>query len=308
MRTLSIFFIFAFFLVTPFSSSAQILRKIKDAANRGVSRAVEKKVETEAEKMAMRQMEKVFRDMYPEDSVSGMDFGKILSGIKADVEVEPSYSFTGYSLMEITGKDEKGRDIDPVQIKSFFSTNEAFMGMEIENPEKKKGEGNSVMIYDFNRNATIILIESEGQRSRMAYGFDFEKMSAGLPEGTLADTTALEDYSFKKTGRSKVILGHSCAEYQMENEDGTADFWITEKPVHGTTAFWGGKNPYLTKRMKSQNDRYFKDLPEGNMLEMHFLSKKDKTVSTMKVLALDDNAPLVFNMDEYPSVFGSAYQ
>lgn len=306
MKTLSVFLVFFFFLVTPFSSSAQILKKIKDAANRGVSKAVEKKVETEAEKLAMRKLERAFRDIYPEDSVSGMDFGKIMSGIKADVEVESSYAFTGFSLMEITGKDEKGKDIDPIQVKSLFSTDEAFMGMEIENPEKR--EENTVIIYDFNRNATIILIDSEGQRSRMAYGFDFEKMSKGVSKTAVEDTNNLEDYSLKKTGRSKVILGYSCEEYQMENEDGTADFWISEKPIQGNNAFWGGKNPYMSKSMKNQNDRYFKDLPEGNMLEMNFQSKKDKTVSIIKVIALEENVPLVFTMDEYPSVFASANQ
>lgn len=307
MKTLSTFFVLFFFLVIPFYSSGQILRKIKDAANRGVSRAVEKKVETEAEKMAMRKMEKAFRDLYPEDSVSGMDFGKILSGITADVEVESSYPFTGYSLMEITGKDEKGKDIDPMEIKSLFSSNEAIMGMVIENPEKKKGEENSVMIYDFNRNATIILIESEGQKSRMAYGFDFEKMGEGLPEGEI-ESTEKDEFSFKKTGRSKVILGYTCEEYRMENEDGISDFWITDRAIQGKMAIGGGRNPYLSKKMKTQNNQSYKDLPEGNMLEMHFQSKKDKTVSNMKVIAMDENAPLVFLMDEYPSVFAATNQ
>jgi hypothetical protein len=87
MKKHSIFFVLIFLLLIPFSSSAQILKKVKEAANRGVSKAVEKKVEAEAEKMAMRKLEQTFRNMYPEDSLSGIDFGKIMSSIKTDIEV-----------------------------------------------------------------------------------------------------------------------------------------------------------------------------------------------------------------------------
>ncbi len=290
------------FVVNPFLAEAQIMNRLRNAAERGVTRAVEKTVENEAEKLAQRQLQKAFEGLYGEEGMPGMDWDKILSGISSDVEVADQYSFTGYTLLEITGKDGKGKDNDPMKMKSFLTEDVQVMGMEVDMDQgkKKKDEGTAIMIYDFARNASIILMESDGEKQRMAYGIDLAKISEGIESGDVEKT---DDFSFQKTGNTKTISGYNCEEYISDTEEGTGLYWITKDPIQGKNTFWGNENPFLTSKMKNSNPSYFNDMPKGNLMEMNYESKLDKSIMNMKVIEINDSKKQVFNMDEYPSVF-----
>ena len=54
------FIILLFFTSISFSTEAQILKKIQNAANRGVEKAIQQKVEKEATKITEKQLEKLF--------------------------------------------------------------------------------------------------------------------------------------------------------------------------------------------------------------------------------------------------------
>ena len=78
------FFCALAFLLTSFSANAQFINKIKNAAERGVSRAIEKKVESEMEKMARRKLDKMFKDVYGTDdpsTIPTVDFEKMMSSV-----------------------------------------------------------------------------------------------------------------------------------------------------------------------------------------------------------------------------------
>ncbi len=295
-----------FLLIFPFKTEAQLGSKLRQAAERGVTRAIEKTVENETEKIARRQLEKTFEGLYGDDvsGVPGMDISKILSGISEDVAVADSYSFTGFSTLEITGQDEKGKKMDPMTMKYFLSEDASIMGMEMNELDKKSKDGKAIMIYDMSRNASIILFESEGEKSRMAYGFDFEKIAEGLPENVRESTDEpIEDVKFKRTGNSKTLMGYACEEFVYEDEEGIATYWITKDPIQGKATFWGASNPHLTAKMKNQNAGYFQDMPQGHLMEVNFESRKDKTNMVMKVVELNDSQKQHFEMNDYPNMF-----
>lgn len=308
MKTIFNILFVCLLLIGPFSAQAQLLNRIKQAAEKGVSNAVEKKVESESEKIAMRQMEKALQNVYGEDfaNSSGMDFGKIMSGISADVETADAYDFSGFSIMEMKSKDEKGKESDPVILKSFFSADASIMAMEFEaDQKKKKSDGKMIMIYDLERNATIILMDNEGEKSSMAYGFDFAKMAEGInAEGINMEAIERDsdeiDYSFTKTGKTKTINGYFCEEYLVDNEDANMHYWITEKPITGSASIWGQNNPFVNAKMKNQQAHY-QNVPSGNILEMLFESKKDKSSAEILVKEINDNAIISFSMAEYPN-------
>ncbi|PSL06496.1 DUF4412 domain-containing protein [Cecembia rubra] len=290
------------FVTISISSEAQFLDRVKKAAERGVSKAVEKRIEAEAEKIAQRQLEKVFMGIYGPEGLPGMDIEKILSGIHADVPIGDQYDFTGYSTMLLTGLDEKGKPIEPMNLKSFFSDSDWVIGMEIEIKEKEKKDGTSVIIYDLERNASIILFDNEGQKSRLAYGYDFDKMASGMEKSSdeMNDERAL---NFIKTGKSKTILGYTCDEYQSEDEAGISSIWITELAVGNKSGFWEENNPVLAARMKNQNRKQFNHLPQGGMLELDYKSKKDKSEIQMTVTEINENSHQSFLMSDYQNVF-----
>lgn len=292
------------FLSTSVDTHAQFAKQLKRAAERGVSRAKERKVESEMEKLAVRQLNKVFKDVYGTDDmekIPGIDIGKILESIQNDIEVDESYDFTGYSVLEISGIDEKGKPIDPVILKSYLSENSNVTGMEFAEKDKKTSDV-YVMIFDFKRNISITLFENDGQKMRMAYGYDYASMSQDVDiEGAIEEGDD-QDVSFKKTGNSKNIMGYDCEEYLIETDENITKYWVTKNPITGQASFWGQNNPFLTARMKDHNPELFNNLPSGNMMEAHMESKVDKSILEMKVTDLKENQPKSFLMAEYPGM------
>lgn len=293
-----------FFVISTTDSHAQFAKQLQKAAERGVSRAIERKVEIEVEKLAMRQLNKMFKDLYGTEDIEtipGMDMGKIMQSIQNDIEVDESYDFTGYSIFELTGLDEKGKAIEPVILKSYLSEDSNITGMEFSEKTKKTDEV-YVMILDFNRNISITLFENDGQKMRMAFGYDYAAMSEGVELEGSDESGEDQNVSFNKTGNSKNIMGYDCEEYLVETDENITRFWVTKAPISGQASFWGQNNPFLTARMKDHNPDLFQNLPTGNMMEAFMESKKDKSIMEMKVTDLKENQPKSFLMAEYPGM------
>lgn len=298
------------FVGAPFLSDAQILRRLRSAAEEGISRAVEKRVVSEVEKATQRQFEKAFGDLYGGDrNGTGYDFSKILESINTNVEIKDSYAFSGFAAMEITGTEENGKASDPVTMKTYLSGNEHLTGMEFTDEESKKNKERSIMIFDFESNVTILLAEREGEKTRMAFGMDWQKMmesAESMPVETEEEevTNSLEDLKFEKTGQTKTIFGYTCDEYSAETEDLTASYWVSRDPVPGLQTFWGSNSPFLTQKMKAENKMNFDNFPDGSLMEMVYSSKKDKSSSQLKVTAIDADAAQMFVMSDYSNALG----
>ncbi|MFD2033556.1 DUF4412 domain-containing protein [Belliella marina] len=307
MRKIYPILLISFLVCISFESQAQLGNRLKQAASRGLGNALEKRVEKEAEKIAQRQLEKTFENIYGPDMPSGGGFniGKILEGIDANIETADSYDFTSYSVMEITSLDEKGKPSDPFQMKTYLSKDGLIAAIEIENQDKKNNSGKTVIISDFERNASIFLIESDGKKSSLAYGYDFETLEDSSTLSNWEEEMENNDFSLKKTGNTKSIHGYKCDEYVSDSDDGTATFWITDRPIDGKSSIWSDNNPLLGTQAYQRSKTAWKDVPKGNMMEMLFESKKDKSKSELKIIELDSNTSTSFVMADYPNMLKS---
>ena len=299
------------FLMIPTITDAQILNRIRRAAEQGVSRAVENQVERQVEKATQRQLEKAFENLYGPDTTSSTgayDFSKIIKGIKTNVPTESSYDFVGFAEMEITGMDEQGKAIDPTRIKIFLNDGREYSGMEF-SPAKSGRSANAehtLMIFDMKNNASIILMDTEDGKASMAYGLDFQKI-AEMGEEELEESEASnDDLNFVKTGNTKTVLGYLCEEYLMDWEEGSASYWITQAPIEGVGSFWGKNSPFINQKMKDKNYEKFSQFPQGNILEINFKSKFDPSETNMTLVEIDESAAVSFAMADYPSVFQGA--
>lgn len=299
------------FLMLPMITDAQILNRIRRAAEQGVSRAVENQVEKQVEKAAQRQLEKAFEDLYGPDTTSSTgeyDFSRIIKGIKTDVPTESSYDFKGFAEMEITGTDERGKAIDPALIKIFLNDGSEYSGMEFSAADrgKKKNSEKTLMIFDMKNNASIILMDTEDGKTSMAYGLDFQKIGE-MGEQELEKSAGYDDnLTFNKTGNTKTVLGHLCEEYLIELEDGSASYWVTQASIEGVESFWGKNSPFINQKMKDKNYAKYNQFPEGNVLEVNFKSKSDRSTTNMTLVEIDESTPASFVMADYPSVFQGA--
>ncbi len=308
MKNILLIFVVGTVCFIPIDSEAQLLRRLKNAAEEGVARAVEKRVVSEVEKATQNQFEKAFGYLYtgPKGSNKTYDFSKILESVNMDVDTEESYSFKGIAEMEVVSTDSKGKSEDPARIISYLSNDEQFTGMEFRDDTKKSNKEKTVMIFDFKNNATIMLVENDEGKSSMAFGLDWQKMMEGAEEMEVEEETPetvdWDEFKFEKTGKTKTILGYSCEEYIAKNEEMEAVYWISSNPIEGLQSFWGKNSPFITQRMQAENQEYFNKFPDGSVMEMIFVSQEDKSSTSITMVNIDVDESNTFLMEAYPNV------
>lgn len=138
-----------------------------------------------------------------------------------------SYLFNSSMKMNIKTVNKKGKVLSDGDMVSYLSQNNKQMAYEfvsgdidVKNAPKNKG----IIILDFDNKSTLILSNENKEKTGIAYG---------LPDLFNEDVeTATADYEdvssqYKKTGRTKSILGYKCDEYEYSDENTKGTFWIT---------------------------------------------------------------------------------
>ena len=288
-----------------FSAEAQFIKKIQNAANKGMERAIQDKVEKEAAKMTEKQLEKVFSDMYGDadsSSMGGLDMGKILGGLGEPVDTEDEYDFFGYLVLEMISTNEKGKTEDPFLLKSYLGESSEYTGMELIDPKNPKAT--TSMVFDVKNQASIVFLDNKGEKSSFAYKLNMDDLDEMVDENQDSKTEEYE-ITIEKTGNSKDILGYACEEYHVVSEDGEGYYWLTEKPIGGYASFWGANSPMMTSKAQERYAQHFKNMPEGNFMELTFTSKDSEKVE-MKVIEIEEDSPKSLTMAEYPNIMNSA--
>jgi hypothetical protein len=300
------FIVLIFFTSFSFSAEAQFIKKIQKAANKGVERALQDKVEKEAAKMTEKQLEKVFSDMYGDNadgsSMGGLDMSKVLAGIGEPVDTQDKYAFFGHVILEMISTDEKGKTADPVLLKSFLAETDDYTGMELVDPKNPKSM--TAMVFDVKNQASVVFLDNKGDKSSFAYKMDFDDVNE-MADAKIDES--IEETTIEKTGRTKDILGYDCEEYHVKNADGEGYYWVTEEPIGGYSSFWSSNSPLMSSKNQEKYVKHFGNFPKGNFMELNYTSEETGTVE-MKVKEIDESAPLSFTMAEYPNIMNSAGQ
>ena len=147
-------------------------------------------------------------------------------GLTGNVDYETDYSFDAYIQMEITNYKKNGNIDNEILYDNYVSKEGADYAMEFQDDDSK-----SIIIFDTKNSAMLILADSDGEKSGFATTIDPEAM-ADLAEDYVDESEEETDYSsFKpvKTGKTKQILGYSCDEYLLEDEESEVHMWVSEK-------------------------------------------------------------------------------
>lgn len=196
--------------------------------------------------------------------------------------------------MELETKNEKVRTIDPMNMKSYLSESSEYTGMEVTDPKNPGTITN--MIFDMERNASILLMESEESKSSFVYKLDLDQV--------IDDSDILEeeiDYSIEKTGNTKDILCYSCEEYHMKSEDGEGNYWITEELINVSSLFWSNKSRFAKSKMQEKYADHFANMPKYSFMEMDFKSN-DGSEAITKVIDIQASISTTFTISEYPNM------
>jgi hypothetical protein len=144
-------------------------------------------------------------------------------GLTGNVDYESTYNFDAYIQMEMTEYKKNG-DVDGQMLyDSYVHKNNADYAMEFNNDDAK-----STIIFDSENKAMLILTDSDGEKTGFATSIDPEAFEEDM-ESYEEENPDVQPLNFRKTGKTKTILGYSCDEYLVEEESSEAHVWLSEK-------------------------------------------------------------------------------
>lgn len=267
-KTVQLLFL-SLFMCMPFSSDAQIFKKLKRSIERAAEKTLEKKVEEKTEK----EVGDVFDDTFNND-------GKILNNAK--VSPASSYSFTHKYVTKI----DDGKN-DPININYYLTKKAEFIGMKMD----LKGAQDMFTVIDIPNETVHLFMSMSGKKSTMSVGVNFDK--------AVAEGTEYPDMKITKTGNTKKILSYNCDEYDVKGKDLSGKVWITQNaPVSFGKNFYNMSSNKL-KKANQMAQSWLANM-DGLVMEMRMTdtSKRNATVMTMTCIALD-KTNFTLNSNDY---------
>ena len=147
-------------------------------------------------------------------------------GLTGNVAYETDYSFDAYIQMEITNYKKNGNVDNEIVYDNYLHKEDADYAMEFAD-----GNDKSIIIFDTKNSAMLILANSDGEKTGFATTIDPEAMAerAEAYAEENEEDIDMDSYRPVKTGKTKQILGYSCDEYLVEDEETEVHMWVSEK-------------------------------------------------------------------------------
>ncbi len=252
MKTRGLFFLFAFAIILPVSSSAQVgsllknkMNKVVNAGVKTVDKEIDAEIDTavnkEAEKARSRAdaraEEKKMENNQPEaDAPSEGEGGQAggsgalgsLFSNKITLKYNDSYSFTSRIYMVSETYDKK--DVMKMDLFVYYSANYPSIGVETKSIQNTEGETVPVvanMVMDGENKCFLMLTDLNGMKMGMISAVPDENTPQEDKKGK-KDTPPV----YTKTGNTKVIAGYKCDEYSYIDPDDKSKgmVWYTTDP------------------------------------------------------------------------------
>ncbi len=226
-------------LTLSYSADAQIVDRSADRAQRKANNRVDRKIDDGIDR-GLDAIEGLFkrkdkknkseknRSSEAENSDDADDDGEMTEeesveymmsafGGGGNVEIPGEYSFDHNVDMVMIQYNKRGKEESRQNMRMHFSDKKAVIGVEA----KVEGAG-ATSIIDMEAMQMVVLTDMG--TTKMAMVVD---MNSAMFETEEDDMENYENPAFKKTGRTKKILGYHCEEYVVEEDGERTEFWIT---------------------------------------------------------------------------------
>ncbi|MEM6514718.1 MAG: hypothetical protein AAF688_00930 [Bacteroidota bacterium] len=186
-----------------------------------------------------------------------------------------SYQFSFETKVKITDLKKN----ESYNISYLLNPNAEYIGMKADMGEYSQDElqGESLIVMD--EGSVQIFVETEGMKMRMSQG-----MMGG--QQMQNPTEQMADYNYnglQKTGKTKTILGATCYEYVMSDNEVTINLWVAPDV---NLPNWFIQN---------------QDVLKGHIMEYTMESKDGKVKS--ETVSIEDNINKTINPKEYRKMF-----
>ena len=209
----------------------------------------------------------------------------------SNVEVEDAYNFDSAVDIELTTFNSK-KTTSEMSMRMLFPADASYYAMEIlEIKDSKDDVPASIVIFDYSTFKMISLMDMSGQKM----GFAMDLKESQIEEWKAMEEGNSDKTNFIKTGKTKEILGYTCEQYTISNEDGDGEFWISNDSdlqiamaLNAMSQNSKGKNSYDMPE----------DFPDGAILEMNFIDKKGEGMNWIAI-AINKNVRRSISTSEY---------
>ncbi|WP_375558715.1 hypothetical protein ACE193_13285 [Bernardetia sp. OM2101] len=227
-----------------------------------------------------------------EQENEGVDFLNKMLGGEGNIEVKSSYNFNSNFVMRMKTYKKNGKEDGDMFMRYYNSADPNYMAMEVvegtKDGETKKPQ--STVIVDGSQQAMITLMEESKQAiaMKMPNAEDYEQTQEQNPE------EAMKDVKITRTGRTKNILGYTCSEVIMENDDMKSVSWTTKDvKISQFKAFAG-----MFVQDKEKKNQVMAMSDEFTM-EMESTDKKTGEKTIMTVTEINENQNSTINTEGY---------
>lgn len=297
-------------MTTADSAEAQFLRGLQDRLTDAVARRVEQNVENRVvgaiEDRAEAMVDNSFETMFSVGSNGAADGSASASNIfsrltdTSNIEVADSYDFDIAATFEIHKLDRRGRrDRDEdMEMVFYYSENAPYTGTRMTAGPGAEQEGAAMIIYDFEHQLMLMLMESEGERFAMPYNWaavmedaqawPIDDMDA---EDVEADTAMP---AFEHIG-SRRISGYDSEGYRVQDETHVTEIWVSDEVAPGIERIFQANRsmPMLGGSMPP-------GYPQGMLMELNSEDLESGETVVMRTTDIDMDADASFVMSDYP--------
>lgn len=191
-----------------------------------------------------------------------------------DCKMAEEYRFDHQFTSIYRSWDAKGKEDNWIKSRNHLSDKTAVMAITI--LESSMADmPSSTMVIDADNKAMITLMDQEGMKMALCMPMD------GLVEDPASERDDQDDMSeLKKSGRSKVILGHPCDEWVSEDKNMTYSMWIAEKSELPMSRYYEA----LNRQGNNQLGIGTRKMPKGMLMLMEGKSRTTKEKVVMEVL------------------------
>jgi hypothetical protein len=265
---LNVFFlILVINIISPSTTQAQFLKKLK---NRAIEAAEEAAIMKTEEKVAQKTGQAI-------DKAFSMDFSKMFSNRSGNskassADLPESYDFEWkYSMQMQTKEGEFNMDY-------YLKPDAKYFGVKPE-IKQSKNQGNMFMVMDIERKINTVFMDMESSKmaSPMAIPDEMAK------EGEIENQN--NEYTFKEID-SKEILGYKCLGFKMENNEAVMVFYATmDAPVSFSQVYGFDKKNVP----RGFDPKWLDKVGNGLVMEMNYTDKKkEKNSARMTCVALNE--------------------
>lgn len=276
------YILLSLFLVSLSADAQSLLNRLKEKTQEKASQRAERKVDDEIDK-SLDGLENIFsRKSNTKSAASSADRASSGEDPKT-AATETSRANTEYRFehrITVEIKLYKGKKVEDkmsyVMLVPYKDDN--YLGTEV-NMESDGQQVNATMVLDMDKQSSLMLMNQAGMKIAMR-----QKMEYGNEEATDQENA---DFEYKKTGKSKEILGYLCYEYEFKYDGNYSLIWVTEELK---------LKSFLSALAELSKNSQYSNLNgpfEGYMMEMTSWDKgKNKGNKTeMQVTKIEMNTP-----------------